>query len=87
MGRRFAPSRPTQEATRLLRADQAAAYLGISPRTLWSLTNCGEIASVRFGAGRRKSVRYDLCDLEAWIEAKKGRAVTSASLARVRQTR
>jgi len=57
---------------RLFRAREAAEYLGISERTLWTLGNCGEIPTVRFG----RSVRYDLGDLDAWIMARKrkGRA-------------
>ena len=59
-------------AQRLLRTRQAAVYLSMSERTLWSLTNCGEIRSVRFGAGHRQSVRFDVSDLDQWIENHKG---------------
>ena len=69
---------PTRQepSRRLLKAEEAACYLGIGPRTLWSMTNSGELPSVRFGAGRRKSVRYDLDDLDRWIAShKRGGAV------------
>ena len=49
--------------SRLLRAREAQTYLGLSARTLWSLTNTGQILHVRIG----RSVRYDLHDLEKWI--------------------
>lgn len=62
---------PEQPAPRLLRVKEAAAYLNVSPRTLWALSNLGKIPTVRFGTGGRGSVRYDLRDLDAWIEASK----------------
>lgn len=47
--------------------DQAAAYLGLSPRTLecWRLTGAGP---VYIKVGRR--VRYRRSDLEAWLDAR-----------------
>jgi excisionase family DNA binding protein len=61
-----APSEP-----RLLKARDAAAYLGLSERTLWTLANARKIPRVLFGMGRRKSVRYDRADLDAWVVARK----------------
>ena len=52
---------------RLLRVAEASRVLAISPRKLWSLTNCGDIPCVRIG----RSVRYDPLDLSNWIESKK----------------
>lgn len=52
----------------LLSARDAAAFLGIGERTLWKLANAGEIPAVRFGIGKRKSVRYRRGDLVDWIE-------------------
>jgi excisionase family DNA binding protein len=57
----------------LLTAQQAAKALAISPRTLWSLTDSGEIPSVRIG----RAVRYDPVDLRTWIEARKSAACHS----------
>jgi excisionase family DNA binding protein len=57
--------------SRLLRAKEAALYIGIGTRTLWTLTNLRRIPSVRFDTGGRESVRYDVADLDAWIEAQK----------------
>lgn len=51
----------------LLTARQAAAALAISARKLWSLTNIGDVPSVRIG----RAVRYDPADLAAWIDAHK----------------
>ncbi len=65
-----APTRSIEQP-RLLRTKGAADYLGISPRTLWTLTNLGELACVRFNTGGRESVRYDRADLDAWIESQK----------------
>jgi len=64
---------PSREfpAQRLLSTKEAAHYLRISPRKLWTMTNCREITSVRFGAGHRQSVRYDVADLDAWVDAHK----------------
>lgn len=62
-------NKPSPTKKRLYTVQQTGVYLGISDRTLWTLTNSGEIRSVRFGAGRRQSVRYDVADLDAWIES------------------
>ena len=47
-----------------LRPQQAAAALGISPRTLWSLTQDGEIPCVRIGRAKL----YPIALLQAWLE-------------------
>lgn len=52
----------------LWRAKEAASYLAISERHLWTLTQRGEIPAVRLGD---KCVRYDLADLRAVIDARK----------------
>ncbi len=56
---------------RLLRSKDAASYLGISPRTLWTLRNCGTIPVVHVGG---RSVRFDQKDLDGYIDAQKARA-------------
>lgn len=48
----------------LLRPAQAAQVLAISERTLWTLTDTGEIPAVYVGG---KTKRYRLCDLEQWV--------------------
>ncbi len=52
----------------LLRSEEAAGVLAISPRTLWSLTKAGELRCVRIG---KKSIRYCVSDLEKYIERRK----------------
>jgi excisionase family DNA binding protein len=51
----------------LLTVRQAAKVLSISERTLFTLTQDGQIPAVRFG----RSVRYDPVDLRAWINSAK----------------
>lgn len=53
----------------LLKPQQAAEALSISPRKLWAMTASGEIPHVRLG----RCVRYPVDDLQRWIdEQKKG---------------
>jgi excisionase family DNA binding protein len=54
----------------LLTVREAAAMLAISTRTLWSLTDRGEVPAVRVG----RAVRYCIDDLRDWIKRKKGGA-------------
>jgi len=68
------PSEPTREADageaatpQLLREREAANLLAISPRKLWELRERGEIPHVRLG----RAVRYDVADLQRWINARK----------------
>jgi excisionase family DNA binding protein len=51
----------------LLTPRDAAKALALSERTLWELTKRGVIARLKIGA----SVRYDVKDLEAFIESQK----------------
>lgn len=51
----------------LLTSREAADVLRISERTLWTLTQDGELPSVRVG----RSVRYDQTDLADWITSHK----------------
>lgn len=60
-----------------LRPRDAAKALGISARTLWSLTAPrGPIPCLRIGHGKRQTVLYPVADLQAWLtreaEATKG---------------
>ena len=52
---------------RLLCHRPAATYISVCGRTLSSMVNAGEIAQIRFGRGKRQSVRYDIRDLDFWI--------------------
>jgi excisionase family DNA binding protein len=51
----------------LLKPNEAATLLAISPRLLWSLTKSGDLPCVRIG----RAVRYDPRDLTAWIDRQK----------------
>ena len=54
--------------TRLLTTRQAAAYLAISERKLWSLTKENRLQAVKIG----RCIRYDISDLDSFIAAAKG---------------
>lgn len=57
---------PTSHAPttdRLLRVAEAAEFLAISPRTVWTLTNSGRLECVRVG----KNVRYSPAALLAFV--------------------
>lgn len=53
---------------RLIKCRQAAAYLGICERKLWELEKDGRIRSVRID----RAVRFDMADLDAFIQQAKG---------------
>jgi len=56
------------QAPLALRPRDAASALGISERTLWSLTAPrGSIPCVRCGHGKRRAVLYPIADLNAWL--------------------
>ena len=48
----------------LLPGKEAARILGISTRTLWTLSNMGAIPSIRIG----RAVRYSVSDLHLFID-------------------
>jgi len=47
----------------LLDRGEAAAALHISPRTLWTLTQAGQVPHLRIG----RQVRYSIAALERWV--------------------
>ena len=53
---------------RLCKLHDAALYLAVSDQTLWQMTKDGQIPCVRL----RRSVRYDIADLDAFISRAKG---------------
>ena len=64
------------EIRRLLSPPLAARYLSVCARTLWELKRCGALPVVSIG----RLVRYDVRDLDAWIErTKTGRSVPAVS--------
>jgi excisionase family DNA binding protein len=60
-------SNKNTQTTRLLTVKDAANYLAISERKLWSMTQTGEIPAVRLG----RAVRYDINDLDSFIQRAK----------------
>lgn len=63
------PVRPGHEPPPLplaMRPKVAARAVGVSPRTLWTLTQRGEIPHARIG----KAVIYPTAGILAWLEAK-----------------
>jgi excisionase family DNA binding protein len=61
------PSTHPAPAPKLLTARDAAKALAVCEKTLWAITDRGEIPVVRIG----RSVRYDPQDLSRWIESRK----------------
>ena len=51
-----------------LRPAEAAKALGISVRTLWSLTKTGKVPALCLGEGKRKVDLYSTKALEAWLD-------------------
>jgi hypothetical protein len=48
----------------------AAAYLGISANTFDQV--CHDLRPVALAEGRTRLLRYDVVDLDAWIDRRKG---------------
>ena len=59
----------SKPAPLLIDASGAARLLAIGTRKLWELTNRRDIPCVRIG----RAVRYDVRDLESWIESHKSK--------------
>jgi len=53
---------------RLLDIDEASEYLGITKNTLYGMTSQRRIPFVKIGG---KMLRFDVQDLDRWIEKKK----------------
>jgi len=58
---------PPGAKQRLLKPRDAAQYLGVCEKTLYNMTKRGSLPSVREG----RLVRFDIADLEQWIERRK----------------
>jgi excisionase family DNA binding protein len=61
------PKAPQTTEPLLLRPIEAARALGIGARSLWRLTDAGEVPCVRIG----RSVRYAPADLQAYIDKRR----------------
>jgi excisionase family DNA binding protein len=64
----LAPIPKVADGQQLLTTRQAAKWLGVSPRTLWSMTDEGCFPVVRL---RDYTLRYDVADLAAYVTANK----------------
>lgn len=67
-----------ERPTLLIDVREAARRLSVSERLLWTMTQAGEIPSVRVG---KRGVRYLPADLDAWIESRRtcGRTVETCN--------
>ena len=61
----------------MLTPQEAAEYLNISPRFLYTLTKHGVIPCVRMGLGKTKTPRYPRKLLDEWIRMQCQSAVSS----------
>lgn len=64
----------SQREPLLVGSKEAARLLGMSQRTLYTLTDAGEIQCLRFAAAGCKKSRkwYEVAELHAFIERKRG---------------
>ena len=60
-----------------LRAEQAAAYLGLSPSTLAKLRMSGD--GPPYAKAGPRIVVYDIADLDAWLAARRRRSTSEAA--------
>ena len=60
---------------RYLNTGEAAAYLGISRKTLTKMRVAGD--GPRYSKARRRVI-YDVLDLDAWVESRKRRFTAEA---------
>ncbi|QOV90661.1 helix-turn-helix domain-containing protein [Humisphaera borealis] len=60
---------------KLLSSREAAAFLGVSARTLWTLADQRQLPAVRIG----RLVRFDPADLRDFIDRAKGVKTPSAA--------
>jgi hypothetical protein len=77
----FVECEQRREASRLLTEQEAAAYLAVSPATLrsWRCRGIGP-AYIKLGSGPKAACRYNLGDLEEYIQGH--RQVASVQAAR-----
>ncbi|HBN75091.1 MAG TPA: DNA-binding protein [Planctomycetaceae bacterium] len=68
------PQMRSAEQSRLKNLREAAVYLSLCERKVWQLGKDREIPTIRSG----KSVRFDVYDLDRWIERQKAAAVADS---------
>lgn len=67
-------------STQVLNNDEAAALIGVTPKTLrfWRHKGRGS-RFIKFGESKASGVGYDIADIEAWKEARKFSSTTQCS--------
>lgn len=55
------------DTDRLLRAEEVAPRLGVSPSTVYAMVRTGELVGVHVRTGKQWMVRVRLSDLDAYI--------------------
>ena len=68
--KKFTKSKQPQENTtgKLLTAEQVAAIICCSPKTVYSWAQLGQIPSIKIGAGRKALLRFDSEEVNAWLK-------------------
>ena len=54
-------------ATRLLTAEQVAAILCCSPKTIYAWAELGHIPAIKIGVGRKALLRFDSDEVHNWL--------------------
>jgi len=62
-GHQFRAGKHVDDAIGLLSSRDAAAWLDVSERTLWTIASEGDLPRLRV----RGSVKYDIADLRAYV--------------------
>jgi excisionase family DNA binding protein len=58
---------PEKEARRLITADEVAAMICCSAKTVYAWAELGYIPSIKLGAGRKAPLRFDSEEIHAWL--------------------
>ncbi len=72
---RSTPGTSSAAEAQILTPLEAAAWLRVSKRTLWTLTRDAGLRSIRIG----RAVRYDIRDLVGWIDSQVAKGARNAS--------
>ena len=54
---------------------ELAEYISLSTDTVYHWIYCGKIPHYKFGQGKGGIVRFDIKEIEAWLEKKKVRQI------------
>jgi excisionase family DNA binding protein len=68
-----------ERVTSLLRAEEVAAMLAMSPRAVYDLAAKGELAAIRIG----RVIRFSVDDVERFVDEHRERAGQSAEVVRL----